>query len=237
MKKPLIGIVARPTKKEEESKLFVNEDYRKAVILAGGIPFLILPLQNIYYNQTRFSENENLTDIEKKDLMQVLELCDGIIMPGGNKIFQHDFFILEEAIKRDIPILGICLGMQIMANYQREILNEANPNSNHNQENVKYAHKVTIDKKSKLHQIIKKDQIEVNSYHNFHVLPNSIYQTVGMSEDNLIEALELPEKSFHIGIQWHPEKMYSYDENARVLFQSFIKACCDYSKNKKKNGF
>ena len=44
-----------------------------------------------------------------------IELCDGIILPGGEKTFEYDTYVVNYCIKNDIPILGICLGMQIMA--------------------------------------------------------------------------------------------------------------------------
>lgn len=47
-------------------------------------------------------------------------MCNGIVMPGGCKIYYYDKFIAKYAIENDIPVLGICLGMQILASVDCE---------------------------------------------------------------------------------------------------------------------
>lgn len=222
--KPIIGIIGRPNFPDENSSIFVVADYyRKAIIKNGGIPFLILPPQLIEYNNSKPSEVARLTENEKEDLLRQLELCNGILMPGGYKVFEHDFFILEYAINNDIPVLGICLGMQIMSNYKEEYYNEKNENIkiNHYDLDNEYSHTVKIYKDSKLYSIFRQEEIRVNSLHNYHVVKGGKYKVVGLSEDGLIEAIEYPQNKFNIGVQWHPERLKN-DELQNKLFKSLI---------------
>lgn len=226
MNRPIIGIPARPNwSKMDVPILNIFEFVRKPIIDLGGNPFLILPPQIIDYVDTKGQDMPKLTTLDKKLLTSWLDICDGILMPGGFKFFEHDRFILEYAIKNNIPILGICLGMQIMSCYGEDVKLEANNTDiNHFQLDAKYSHKVTLDKNSKLAQILKKTELNVNSMHNYHALENKYYKTVGFSEDGLIEAIEYNDNDFNIGVQWHPEKMYLYDEDARKLLDAFLKA-------------
>ena len=224
--KPIIGIVGRPNFPDENSSMIVVVDYyRKAIIENGGIPLMILPPQLIEYNNSKPSEVMKLSEDEKLSLKRQLQLCDGILMPGGYKVFEHDFLILEYAINNDIPILGICLGMQIMSNYKEEYYNEKNDNVkvNHYDLDNEYSHVVKLDKNSKLYSIFEHEEIKVNSLHNYHVVKAGKYKVVGLSEDGLIEALEYPQNKFNIGVQWHPERLKN-DELQNKLFESFIES-------------
>lgn len=231
--RPLIGIVARPEYPGDTDRLVVNDEYRRAVIESGGTPFLILPPQSIDYGATKISEIPELSKEEKDMLVKELSMCSGIVMPGGFKMINYDFFVLDYAIKNDIPILGICLGMQVMANYGRDVWNEKNDSEgvNHYVVSGELAHSVMVDKESKLYSILGKDSFEVNSFHNFHVLPSDIYNSVCYSEDGLIEGIEYSGNSFNIGVQWHPERMYDKDVLSRKLFSSFIDEAIKHSKD------
>lgn len=184
--KPVIGIVAR----------YVDDIYKvnKNIVLkiekAGGIPILILP--------TNFN-----------DLKNILYLCDGIVMPGGKDIYEYDKYICNYAIVNDIPLLGICLGMQIMAS---EYLDKTK--SNH--KNV--THKIYTKKGSVVNGLV--GDTYVNSRHIECITNPGEYVVTAYSNDGCIEAIEHPTNKFNIGVQWHPEDMDS-DE----LFNEFIKAC------------
>ena len=224
--KPIVGIVGRPNFPDENSSMIVVADYyRKAIIENGGIPLMILPPQLIEYNNSKPSEVMKLSEDEKLSVKRQLQLCDGILMPGGYKVFEHDFLILEYAINNDIPILGICLGMQIMSNYKEEYYNEKNDNVkvNHYDLDNEYSHVVKLDKNSKLYSIFEQEEIKVNSLHNYHAVKAGKYKVVGLSEDGLIEALEYPQNKFNIGVQWHPERLKN-DKLQNRLFKSFIES-------------
>ena len=239
MKKPIIGIVGRIGTNAKGTELFYLFDrYRRAVIDFGGNPILILPPQNIsYHKQQSFSEMEELTDGEKKMLEEQISLCDGILSPGGYKIFKYDRFILEYTAKHHIPTLAICVGMQAMAhNFQNHTLMAKDPCTiRHNQEQEKYCHEVIVEKESKLYQILKEERIKVNSLHS-HFLENpGIYQISALSDDHQIEAIEQKEEDFYIGVQWHPEMMIAYDQSSKKLFHAFMNASKKYPQQKEKH--
>ena len=82
MKKIIIGIVSRPIhSNSDRNMLGVYETYLRSVIKAGGIPLIISPTANIEYE--KYNKHVELTDSELENLEYVLNLCDGIIMPGG----------------------------------------------------------------------------------------------------------------------------------------------------------
>jgi len=234
--RPLIGIVSRVEYPGDTDKLVVNDEYRRAIIDCGGNPFLILPSQIIDYGSTKGRDIPSLFDEEKSMILKQLELCDGILMPGGFKMLEYDFFILDYAIKNNVPILGICLGMQIMANYKRDVWNEKNdPNGLcHRVESGELVHFVDVDVDSKLYSIIGEHHFKVNSLHNFHALASDYYNTVCYSEDGLIEGIEYSSNDFNIGVQWHPEKNYKTDSVSRRILNSFILHSVSYMDSKKK---
>ena len=95
---------------------------------------------------------------------------------------------------------------------------------NHMCPSKKYVHEVYIDKKSRLFEIIGEDKIKVNSRHKDMIVDPNI-DIVGISDDGVIEAIEDKKKKFFIGVQWHPENMYSYDILERKLFDYFVLVC------------
>src|SRR5574344_2159381 len=87
---PIIGISRRC----EDNYIKINNSIISAIEKCGGIPIMIIP---------------------NSDIDKVLKLCDGLLLPGGVDVTSTDKYICEYAIKNDIPILGICLGMQVMS--------------------------------------------------------------------------------------------------------------------------
>ncbi len=220
----MIGIVARVEYPGDTHKLVVEEKYRNAVIKSGGFATCIMPTQVIDYTITKYQDQDDLTEEEKELIINQIDNCNGLLFPGGFKTNKYDRFILDYAIEKDIPTLGICLGMQIIGNYKNEpIWNEKNDSFiEHNGEEGAY-HEVTIDKTSKLYSIIGNDRIMVLSRHNYHILPNERLVITSLSDDNYIESVEMLDKKFIVGIQWHPEDLE--DEYSKKLFNYFIDIC------------
>lgn len=125
--------------------------------------------------------------------------------------------------------------MQMMSCYNEEVYLEKNDTKiNHDQKNDDFLiHKVYIDETSKLFQILGEKEIMVNSYHIYHVADNHIYKTIAKSEDGLIEGLEYPANFFNIGLQWHPEISYDFDENSRKIIDYFISESKRFHESKK----
>lgn len=212
-----------------DANIICVEEIRYAVTKMGGIPILILPV-----DKTKITDEKNEVSYfyntqEIEDLEKILKLCDGFILPGGDTWYQLDEIVIEYAIKYDKPLLAICLGMQALSKvlnsekkvaYDNTIKN--NTSINHYLPDEDYAHEVIIDKNSKLFSIIEEEKIKVNSRHNYHVPLLRVNYISARSKDGLIEAVEIKNKKFIIGVQWHPETIFDKDINARKIFEAFF---------------
>lgn len=225
----IIGILGVPSYDDEnDSTIALYTHYKNAVVSKNCIPFMICPLADIDYWNTPSKEIPDLTEEEKNFYRDIVDLCDGIIIPGGYRWYNFDEFITEYAIEKDIPVFGICMGMQLLATLDNneDCLKLIESTIEHRQRDKDYVHSVNIVNDSFLKKIINKDQIKVNSKHRYHVCKVNKFKISAYSEDGIIEAIELPNKKFVIGVQWHPEKMINYDDAANKLFDRFI-SCCD----------
>lgn len=241
--KPLIGIIGRAGYSDnDEHIIFTLENVRKAVIKAGGIPFLIVPTQALRYIEYNPTDIPAMTDEEKNLLYEQIDLCDGIIMPGGDKWYEYDEVACRYIIKKNMPLLGICLGMQILAKVcsNNKIIafdNTLKMNNEdiklHAQAEKKYAHDVFIKKNTKLAKILNTDTLKVNSNHSYYVGDASNIVINAISTDGFIEGIELPDKDFIIGLQWHPEAMVDYDEQSKIIIEAFINQSIIYHKKPK----
>lgn len=230
MNKPIIGIVGRSFEVEGHSTIQLGEDYRTAVVEAGGIPLIIVPTNSLNYGKTDPRNAPRLTETERADFMKVLKLCDGFIMPGGTRWYDFDEILCTYALENDLPILGICMGLQILGNIdtfgkkERVIKTEKNKDNYHMQEDALYAHEVEI-LEGKLHDILLTDHLQVNSRHNYHILEKEFFHIEALAKDGQIEAISIPNKKFAIGVQWHPENMIKEDPRMLNLFKELIASC------------
>lgn len=200
MKKPIIGIITRKSISEENHTInIIYDDVVKAVINNGGIPIGI-PLYD--------------------DYRVLINICDGIIFQGGDDFEKYDLETLKYIYEINKPVLGICLGMQLMG----MLFNGEMINIKKHKKYLNYVHEVKINKNSKLYNIFKTDLIKVNSRHKS-IIKNTKLDVVGISNDSYIEAIEDKSKKFFLGVQWHPENMIKYDSIQNNLFKYFVKCC------------
>lgn len=176
----------------ENSKEREDKCYLSAIKKFGGVPILINE-----YN------------------LKLLDLCGGILLTGGDDKGPLDDYLIKYAIDNNLPLFGICQGMQSMAMY--ESTNKLVDVDNHYQTR----HDVYLED-SNLKKIIEKEKICVNSFHHQQVKSSKVFQIVGKSIDNVIEAIENPFHPFQIGVEWHPERMIEEIDSQR-LFQEFIR--------------
>lgn len=155
------------------------------------------------------------------DISYYLDICDGFIVPGGITWNDVDVNIIKYVFKNDKPLLGICAGMQALANIDTFVDNTIKV-ENHNVPNVEYVHEISIND-GILKSILNKDKIKVNSRHNYMIEPKSYFKIDAVSNDGVIEAISYPEFKFIVGLQWHPEDMDDDDQNK--IFKYFISKC------------
>ncbi len=155
------------------------------------------------------------------DISYYLDICDGFIVPGGITWNEADIEIIKYAFKTSKPLLGICAGMQALANIDTFIDNTIKVD-NHNVPNEEYVHEISIND-GILKNILNKDKIKVNSRHNYKVEPKSYFKIDAVSCDGVIEAISFPEFKFIVGLEWHPEDMNDDDQNK--IFKYFISKC------------
>ena len=204
--KPLIGIISRDYYSQTNKKInIIYTDIITAIIKSGGIPIGIPSHQ---------------------DIKPYLFVCQGFIFQGGDDIDPDNFKTIEILKEKNIPTLGICLGMQEMF-YQNNLIDIPN-------HKINSLHEINILKNTLLYKIIKKDKILVNSRHQSSI-NNSTFIISSTSKDNIIESLEIENHKFFLGLQWHPENLYNIDVNSKKIFDYFIKICKNnYTQQKNK---
>lgn len=221
--KPIIGIVEWPYKDEDGDLIYeVPNNIVEKISIHGGIPVGIFPTQIEDFQNKRLSEIDELTFIEKQDLIESLDRVDAIIKPGALKIYGYERYIYDYAFNKDIPYLGICAGMQMMAGYQNNKYNNVKNETDIHHSKEEYAHTLRILKDTLLYNILKEEEIMVNSRHRYHIANPGINEVNAISEDGIIEGIENRDKLFHLGVQWHPENLN--DENTNKIFDEFIES-------------
>lgn len=231
--KPIIGIVEWPyTDKDGDYIYEVLTPIVEWIVRSGGRPIGLFPSNIARFVDNKVSEIPLLTEMEQQELKESISLCNAIVKPGATRIYNHERKIYEYCYEQDIPYLGICAGMQMMASYNNQIVNEKNcSNIVHNSKET-YCHKVLIQELTLLKQILSKDEIMVNSRHNYHITGSGNYKVGAYAEDGIIEAIESQICKFHLGLQWHPELLPKEDENSQKIFGELIESAKQYQKRK-----
>lgn len=234
MTKPLIGIVA----KEKDIRFHgwtvntVSNELREALVSAGARVIAVLPPQKERF-ATPYPEEKQLTCDEYSDLKSVISLCDGIVLQGGTNVFRFEEAVVSEVLKTHKPFLGICAGLNTMV---RAVGGRADllptPHEHYHPEMIS-VHKIFLDPKSFVAQLVGQTTLCVNSIHQNTVYETGKYQSVGVTPDGLIEVVEMPNERFHIGVHFHPELDWKTNDISQRLFHGFIQSALNYQKNKK----
>ena len=225
MSKVIIGIAAKhngETKKRPNT--YIRDEVKQAIFDNGAIAIGILPPED----EIKLCGNDwkdTLTEKERKDLIEQISLCDGIIIQGGTQNDEYENIIAKYCYDNNIPILGICAGQNnIVRALGGTTIKVANPEK-HNNTIDDYVHKIKINKNSRFYRIIEKDEIIVNSRHNNTVEDCPLLNKVAFCEDGYADVVESEDKDFYIGVRFHPESLYKKDENHNKIFDAFINAC------------
>ena len=236
----IIGVIASPLSegREQSDRNVVTNSYLNAVSLGGGTP-IILPIT-----------------ADKEQMDASLDLCDGILFCGGidvNPLLYHqtphlllgacnmeyDCFqitIMKKVLERNMPMLAICRGIQLLnvvrggSLYQDVTLQpkEAMRHMQKEEDRSRPSHKVQIMEGTVLSKIFR-SEVLTNSYHHQSVKDLGEGLIVSAkAEDDTIEAIEMADHPFQIGVQWHPECMVQSSPSMRELFREFVNASKNY---------
>ncbi len=236
VKKPVVGI----TLDRETAPTYaqypwyaLRENYGLAVEKTGGVPLFLPPLQ--------------------EHISCYLDMLDGLLIPGNDADISPQLYgsttsypiiktkdqrtefelkITKEALDRDLPVLGICNGLQIINVLRGGTLIQHIPDYKkdslvHEQTHPKHepTHTLVLKEDTLLYRIMNKDRIQVNSTHHQAVehLGTGL-KLNAWAEDGIVEGIEATDQKFCLGVQWHPEYLTTPFDHA--LFKAFMKACC-----------
>ncbi|HIQ94174.1 TPA: gamma-glutamyl-gamma-aminobutyrate hydrolase family protein [Candidatus Ventrenecus stercoripullorum] len=227
MSKVIVGIVAKYRDGDENQKIVdsrIRNEIKQAVFDNGGIAIgIISPNNEIQPAGDDWMKYNDL--IDKENIIRQIKLCDGIILQGGNANEAYEPFIAKYCYDNDIPCLGICAGQNsIVRGLGGTTYKISNPEK-HNQPSKEYVHSVHIDTSSKFYNIVKVAEIMVNSRHKRTVGNCLLLDKVGFCEDGYADIVESKDKTFYIGVRFHPESLYKVDENMNNIFKKFIESC------------
>ena len=231
--RPVIGLI--PLYDETKESYWMLPGYMKVLEQCGALP-IMLPLTS-----------------DEEELAQSLKLCDGLLLTGGHDVdpvLYHEqpkaecgvpcrerdameCRLLGWALEKNLPVFGICRGIQFLNAYlggtlYQDLPTEYDSTIEHHMTPPydRTAHKVTILADTVLAEILGEGELPVNSYHHQAVRDLAPGVTkMAVSEDGLVEAISVDGKKFAVGVQWHPE--FSYENNAQSLklVQAFVDAC------------
>jgi putative glutamine amidotransferase len=138
--------------------------------------------------------------------------------------------LIDEALARDLPLLAICRGMQILNVHLGGSLIQHLPTAarhvRRTPDKSLPAHRVAIEPGTLLASIARSEAWDVNSRHHQAVarIAKGLIVSARDSEDGTIEAVESPLRRFVIAVQWHPENQALQDPGQRQLFEAFAAA-------------
>ncbi|HTW71990.1 MAG TPA: gamma-glutamyl-gamma-aminobutyrate hydrolase family protein [Acetobacteraceae bacterium] len=234
-RRPVIGVTLDSEDPGGYSKYpwyAIRQNYADAIIGANGLP-VALP-----------HDPDLATDY--------LDRIDGLVVTGGafdvdpalyGAVDRHatvtlkqrrtaaELALTEGALARNLPVLGICGGEQLLAvvlgGTLIQHIPDAIPNAlDHEQRNPRHeaGHRVAVTPGTLLHRIVGTADMRVNSSHHQAVLDAGRFAVVNaVADDSVIEGVEDPRYRFCLGVQWHPE--FGIDPGDRRIFDALVAAC------------
>ena len=234
--------------------------YAHAVKLAGGYPKVFSTFEPVP-DEPIPDGLEVVTEVDPYD-ESPLDGAIGLIIPGGGDIdpewygkprhprtsnvsHRRDRFemtLLSEALERDMPVLAICHGMQILNVFLGGTLVQHLSDDPrmlvHDRSHMPHAepaHELRVKEGSRLAEMMDLgNRAVVNSHHHqgLGAVPFALEQ-VGWAEDGCLEAVIGRDYRWLVGVQWHPEAMADTDRHQRKLFESFVAATESYAQDDK----
>ena len=244
---PLIGITMRL--EIESDRFYLGRSYSEALEFFDAVPLHISLIP------------------KKKYVSEIMKCLDGVLLPGSDsdidpEIYSEDpvpklkkvvpekdstdLLVLEEADRLNMPILGICFGMQALNVHRggsliQDIETQIDEPIKHEQglPLSRVSHVIKVKSKSRLSGFIsdsKSDKkVKVNSHHHQSIkkLGRDLIETA-WTNDGVVECIEGVEKNRYVlGVQWHPEISFENDSLSKEIFKSFVEECRRFAERKK----
>jgi putative glutamine amidotransferase len=239
MTRPIVvGITLRPvTRGGDPERLVVNRAYADAVERAGAVPMGIPTLR------------------QPEHAVALLDLCDALLLPGGPDVEPRRYgeelradcrteavpdldateaAVLRRALERDLPVLAICRGCQLLnvvcgGTLWQDIAVQGAGDAAHDGESAgprdRTVHPVALEPDSLLSAVMLATAVGVNSLHHQGLRDiGDGLRVVGRSPDGMVEAVEMPEHGFVLGLQCHPEELSAAEPWASRLFTGLVEA-------------
>ena len=226
-RKPTIAVIMDENNSAGRDLYETSKYYFSAISLAGALPVGIPYVSEL--------------------VDQVVEQFDGFLSIGGRIEFPEKWYVegdqskyppservaveialMEGFLACDKPVLGICNGMQMLGclNGCRMVsdVHSSWPGAlNHDQDNL--LHDVSIRAGTRMADIFDVQTFSVNTFHREAIVEISSSVTVAAhGPDGVVEAIEVPSRSFAMGLQWHPERFDAKRHPGARIFDAFVKA-------------
>ena len=223
--------------------------YAHAVSLAGGNPRVVSTF-DLPPGEEMPDDIEVVTDLDPYDA-SILDGASGLVIPGGGDIDpelygrtrhprthnvsqrrdRFELTLLTEALGRDMPVLAICHGMQLLNVHEggtliQHLLDDPDKLDHYRDRPMaEPAHGVTLKEGSLLAQVMGDVDVKVNTHHHQGLddVAGSL-EPVGWAEDGVLEAVVSRNHSWVVGVQWHPEAMAPVHADELAIFESFVAA-------------
>jgi putative glutamine amidotransferase len=225
-RKPRIAVILDENTSGDATRYETSKHYFTAISHAGGLPFGIPYLPEL--------------------VGPVVEEFDGLLCIGGRFAYPNQWYVAGNAsrapqserfavelkiiqgyLERDKPVLGICAGMQLLACVHGCRLwsdVQSMPTAlEHDKQD--YLHQITLVPGTKLFSLLGESTLLVNSSHQEAIgdLSPAVVASAH-ANDGVIEAIEVPSRTFALGLQWHQERFISSNHPGNRVFGAFIEA-------------
>ena len=230
--KKMVGVM--PLWDDEKESIWMLPAYIEGLNAAG--------MDSVIFPMTR----------DEDEVKRLIGFCDQILLTGGHDVnpsLYHEVpvnesvewnetrdvmeeMVISYALAQDMPVLGICRGLQILnvalggTLYQELPLQNTSDTEHHLTPPYDRAvHTVQILRDTPLYELLQKKQTGVNSIHHQAIrklAPD--LREMAVSEDGLVEAVYMPGRRFVWALQWHPEYGFRSHEDCLAIFQAFSRA-------------
>jgi putative glutamine amidotransferase len=226
-KRPLIGIAPYivPTKSKREM-VGTYRTYLQSLEKAGAHALVLNPNRQYIPDYLKLLDGLLLTggdDIHPKFFGQKRGRAPLELSPDARTTFE--MAATKAFLKARKPILGICLGCQTLNVVKGGTLIQDLPSQRPKSDNHKKGmHPILINKRSFLRKLLGKNKAQVNTKHHQSIdrLGKGVLASA-LSPDGVVEAIELPQYPFVLGVQWHPEERLDTPESKKI-FRAFVRA-------------